>query len=69
MSTSHSIQLNTLIQTLVQVNMKLFQVGLKLSAINYLFNECGYLPIKHRITIQLISLPELIYFNLSNLFR
>ena len=69
MSTSHSIQLSTLIQTLVQLNMKLFQVGLKLSAISYLFKECGYLPIKHRITIQLISLPELIYFNLSNLFR
>ena len=50
MSTSHSIQLALFVQTLVQVKIKLFWLGIKLSVINNLIcfgNGDTYLQTLH----------------------
>ena len=66
MSTSHSIQLALFVQTLVQVKIKLFWLGIKLSVINNLICFGNGIPtFKHCITIKFISLTELIHLNQS----
>ena len=56
MSTSHSIQLALFVQTLVQVKIKLFWLGIKLSVINNLIcfgNGDTYLQTLHNNQIHI----------------